>query len=496
AELADHERVLVVSSTFGTGGPPDNGAAFWTHLAADDAPRLDGTGYAVLALGDSSYDDFCGHGRNLHSRLEELGGEPLLERVDCEPFDDSVAEEWIDQVLEVLLGEPASSAVQDAPAPTVVASPPEPVTFTRAAPLSAPLLTNRVLGGAGSAKEVRQFGFALPDDATYEAGDALGIVCENAPAVVADWIAATGLDGRTTVSVGGEELPLAEALRTRRDVTRIGSELLSFVVERSASTHAARLVGRDNRSRLDQYLWGRQAVDLLREFPVQATAQDWIDVLKPLQPRQYSISSSPKTSPGEVQLTVSVVRFETEEGMPRGGVCSTYLADRAEHVPVFLQRAAHFRPPRDPNTPMIMIGAGTGVAPFRAFLHDRRADGARGRNWLLFGEQHEASDFYYRDEWDAMSRDGFLTRIDTAFSRDQRQKVYVQDRMREHGAALWRWLEDGAHVYVCGDAARMAADVDAALLQIVQAHGGMDADTALAYKQRLAAEKRYARDVY
>ena len=241
-----------------------------------------------------------------------------------------------------------------------------------------------------------------------------------------------------------------------------------------------------------------QAVDLLHEFPVQATAAEWMTVLKPLQPRQYSISSSPKTSPHEVQLTVSVVRFETEAGRRRGGVASTYLADAVGEgqASVYLQKSPHFRPPSLGDAPMIMVGPGTGIAPFRAFLHDRRADGHTGRNWLFFGEQHEATDFYYRDELLGMRDDGFLTRLDVAFSRDQRQKIYVQDRMLEHGVELWRWLQDGAHFYVCGDASRMAKDVDDTLTTIARRHGGLSEDDAAEFKKSLVAQKRYVRDVY
>jgi len=266
---------------------------------------------------------------------------------------------------------------------------------------------------------------------------------------------------------------------------------------RSADTTLATLLRRENKGRLEQFLWGRQAVDLVREFPVDASADEWIGVLKRLQPRQYSISSSPKSGAGTIELTVSVVRFETDAGNRRGGVCSTFLADGEEPVvPVFLQRSADFRPPSDPGAPMIMIGPGTGIAPFRGFLHDRRAAGHSGRNWLFFGEQHESTDFYYREELEAMRADGFLTRLDVAFSRDQRQKIYVQDRMVEHGAELWRWLQDGAHVYVCGDAARMAPDVEAALVSVAQQHGGLSAEGAAEYIQRMAADRRYVRDVY
>jgi len=235
----------------------------------------------------------------------------------------------------------------------------------------------------------------------------------------------------------------------------------------------------------------------VRDFPVQASAAEWAGVLKRLQPRQYSISSSPKTDRDTVELTVSVVRFQTEAGRARGGVCSTFLADgEGLAAPVYLQRSPAFRPPADADTPMIMIGPGTGVAPFRAFLHDRRADGHSGRNWLFFGEQHAASDFYYRDELVGMHEDGFLTRLDVAFSRDQRQKIYVQDRMLEHGARLWRWLQDGAHVYVCGDASRMAKDVEATLVTVAQQHGGLTDEAAGEYLRTLAAEGRYVRDVY
>ncbi|WP_203579659.1 bifunctional nitrate reductase/sulfite reductase flavoprotein subunit alpha [Microbacterium hibisci] len=492
-DLTDVRRLLVVTSTFGDGGPPDNAAALWHELNADGAPELSGLRYAVLALGDSNYDDFCGHGRRLDARLGELGATALLERLDLEPDADEPREAWLTQILETLTAEGAAVAAS-------VSAPAAPARrlFTRGNPVHAPLVRNELLSGPGSQKEVRRFAFDLSaSGATYEAGDSLGVVCANSPAVVAEWLDATGIAPHAIVELDGEERTFADALRTRLDITKTPVDLVRFIAERSGDSMLAALLRRENKGRLEQFLWSQQAVDLVRDFPVGATAADWAGVLKRLQPRQYSISSSPKTDPDTVELTVSVVRFETETGRARGGVCSTFLADSDALVaPVYLQRSPAFRPPSIGDRPMIMIGPGTGVAPFRSFLHDRRADGHTGRNWLFFGEQHAASDFYYRDELAEMHEDGFLTRLDVAFSRDQRQKIYVQDRMVEHGAQLWRWLEEGAHVYVCGDALRMAKDVDATLVAIAQQHGKLSEEAAAEYIRGMAADERYARDVY
>jgi NADPH-dependent sulfite reductase flavoprotein alpha-component len=489
-DLVGMRRLLLVTSTFGDGGPPDNASALWGELNAEGAPELAGLRYAVLALGDSNYDDFCGHGRRLDERLGALGATVLLDRVDLEADSTGPRDAWLERIVGVL-GEGSASA------PVIAPKPPRRL-FSRTNPVHAPLVGNELLNGPGSAKEVRRFVFDIADTgAVYEAGDSLGVVCANSAAVVGEWLDATGIPAGTVVEVDDEERSFADALRTRLDITRTSLDLVHFIAERSRDGGLATLLRRENKGRLEQFLWGRQAVDLVREFPVAASAAEWVEVLKRLQPRQYSISSSPKPDPGTVELTVSVVRFRTDAGRDRGGVCSTFLADgEGLRAPVFLQRSADFRPPVDADASAIMIGPGTGIAPFRGFLHDRRADGHGGRNWLFFGEQHAETDFYYRDELTGMRADGLLTRLDVAFSRDQRQKVYVQDRMIEHGSELWRWLEDGAHVYVCGDAARMAREVEATLIAVVQRHGAMSADSAAEYVQRLASDKRYVRDVY
>ncbi|MBJ8339657.1 bifunctional nitrate reductase/sulfite reductase flavoprotein subunit alpha [Antrihabitans sp. YC3-6] len=517
SELARVQDLFVITSTFGDGGPPDNGADFWSRLSADDAPAMKGVRYAVFAMGDSSYDDFCGHGRAVDTRLSALGAIPLLPRVDSEPDYEEPFRQWLAKVVTALAAG-ATETTPDAPAHSisparavvprggVITRPrirpavgaPKPF-FTRSEPIYAPLVRNSRLTVESSGKEVRQFGFDISEfDVTYDAGDALGIFPVNDEAVVASWLQVTGVDGDRVMEIDGDQTPLRTALQSSLDICKVTPDLLRFIGERNPDPKLAKLLRRDNKNELDKFLWSRHAVDVIRAFPVAASASDWLSVLKPIQPRQYSISSSPLVSPKEIQLTTSVVRFGREDDPRRGGVCSTFLADRAENtkVPIFLQRSPNFRPPTEPATPMIMIGPGTGIAPFRGFLQERRALGCSGKNWLFFGDQHKATNFYYRSELEELFRAGFLNRLDLAFSRDQRERIYVQDRMIEHGAELWRWVEAGAHIYVCGDATRMAKDVDDALLRIAQIHGNLSDEGALSLKKKLVADKRYVRDVY
>ncbi len=496
SQLSEYGTVLVISSTTGDGDAPDNGATFLDGLSGDSPPDLHGTRYSVLAFGDSNYDDFCGNGRRLDSRLSDLGGERMVGRVDCEPDHEEASSVWLERVLGKL-------GTEKAPTPSPTTSKPSPAGsrqgYGKKAPLPTALVRNTPLCSDGSTKDVRQFGFHLPEGTlSYEAGDALGVWPRNSDALVDEWLTATRLDGDTVVDIAGHDaMPLRTALRERLEIAKASPDLLAFVQARTRDADLERLLMPENRSALADWMWGRQSIDILTHAPVRANVDEWLSVLKPLQPRLYSISSSPKENPREVQLTVSMVRYNVH-GIPRRGVCSTYLADHAqgEDVPIFVQKSAHFKPPEDPTAPMIMVGPGTGVAPFRAFLHERRALGHTGPNWLFFGEQHEATEFYYRDELTAMLDDGSLTRLDLAFSRDQSQKVYVQDRMTEHGAQLFAWLQQGAHFFVCGDASRMARDVDDALKGIVAQHGKLAPSSTEAYVKALAAEKRYVRDVY
>nr|WP_280513260.1 bifunctional nitrate reductase/sulfite reductase flavoprotein subunit alpha [Gordonia desulfuricans] len=498
---------LFVTSTTGDGEPPDNGSSFWDVLRGDDAPNLSGVNYAVLAFGDSSYDDFCGHGRKLDERLDALGGRRITDRAECEPDYEETAGGWLEQVIVAMSAKAPTSEVTDDRV-VVVSEPADSAAapairtgsaYSRKNPYVTRLTRNVRLNGAGSQKDVRNFAFELPfDELTYTAGDALGVWPLNSHTLIDEWLAVTGLGGDEKVTAWGDPMTLRRALRERVEFAKITPDLMRFVAERNGASQVRDLVMPGNKQQLNDWSWGRQVVDVLSEFPVHASAEEWVDVFKSLTPRQYSISSSPLEQPDEVQLTVSTVRYD-HAGKTRGGVCSTFLADHADDeqdIGVFVTSATHFGPPANPDTPTIMIGPGTGIAPFRGFLNERRARGHEGHNWLFFGEQYSATDFYYRDEMTSMLSDGLLTRLDVAFSRDQDRKIYVQDRMREHGEELYRWLHDGAHVYVCGDASRMAKDVDEALKGIVAQHGKLSAKSAEAYVKALAADKRYVRDVY
>lgn len=495
AALAAGGTALFVTSTTGDGDPPDNATTLWSELTADDAPSLTGLRYAVLAFGDPSYDEFCGFGRKLDDRLAELGATRLVDRADCAPEFEMTAAEWLTSVTDtVATTAPARTAVvaveRGAPSP--------PVAYGRKNPLVTSRIRNTPLTAPGSAKDVRQIGLALPANTlTYEAGDALAVMPRNNPHLVEQVLELTGLDGDEPVTVGDDILSMATALTEKLEIAKITPALLGFINDRHHSDELTDLLAHTGTRAFDDWTWGRQLADVLVRNPVRASTTEWLSVLKPMTARQYSISSSPKENPHEVQLTVSAVRYNLH-GTPRHGVCSTYLADHAtdSDITMWVQPARHFGPPAEVDVPMIMVGPGTGIAPFRGFLHERRALGHTGRNWLFFGEQHAATDFYYRDELERFCAEGTLDRLDLAFSRDQERKIYVQDRMLEYGADIWRWLNDGAHFYVCGDKARMARDVDETLKLIVATHGKLSGDSAEAYVKALAAEQRYVRDVY
>ncbi|HEX4646712.1 MAG TPA: sulfite reductase subunit alpha [Verrucomicrobiae bacterium] len=497
-------NLLVITSTYGDGDMPDNAQGFWDWLQTDAAGNLAHLNFSVLALGDTSYEQFCAAGKKIDFRLEQLGAKRIHPRADCDLDYEAATKAWMEGALEKL-GQPSGPVLEVSASPAsngthslnqradVPAS-----HYGKSNPFPARLLVNRQLNGASSEKETRHYEIALEDSGlTYEAGDALGVAPVNCPGLVADILGALGCDGEEAVPVPGGELPIRKALGAVFDITKPGVELMQRLAAQNAALRELLDPGR--KEDLRKWLWGRGVIDLLLETPgTRFQPEEFVALLKKLAPRLYSIASSPKAHAGQVHLTINTVRYAAH-GRARKGVASTFLADRVgdlDCVKIFVQPSHGFKPPGNGDLPMIMVGPGTGVAPFRAFLHERRAAGARGRNWLFFGEQRAASDFYYRDELESMLAEGHLTKLSTAFSRDQTGKIYVQHRMLENAAELWSWLRDGAHFYVCGDASRMARDVDAALHTVVETAGGLGREAAAEFVKRLKAEKRYQRDVY
>ncbi|HEY0188353.1 MAG TPA: flavodoxin domain-containing protein [Cellulomonas sp.] len=504
--LAAMSHVLVVTSTYGEGDMPDNAELFWQALHAESAPRLEQLRYAVLGLGDTGYDDFCAAGRLLDLRFEQLGATRLAPRVDCDVDFEDPSTAWMDAILAQLAAETPAGiaggvggvAVADGSTggPGAGSSPAPARTtpqWTKRHPYPSRLVANRLLSAPGSAKEIRHLELDLGGSGiTYSAGDALNVMPRNDPALVAALLDHLGASADHPV----DDAPLGDVLTDGREIATPSKDLIALLAERAPGSELAAVVARGEREPLDRWLWGKDTLDLLRLTQVRPDVAELLGVLRPLQPRAYSISSSPLASPDRIHLTVASVRHGTER--VHGGVCSTHLADRLgadDPVGISLLPNAAFGVPDD-DAPLIMIGPGTGIAPFRGFLHERAARGAAGRSWLFFGDQHRETDFIYQDEIEGFLDRGVLTRTDLAFSRDQAEKVYVQTRMLEQGADLYAWLQDGGHVYVCGDASRMAKDVESALLQVVATHGGQDRDGAADYLARLKREKRYVRDVY
>jgi sulfite reductase (NADPH) flavoprotein alpha-component len=510
AALAAESCALILASTYGDGDAPDGVQPFYEQLCLQHFPRMEKLFYAVFALGDRHYEHFCKFGKDLDAKLAALGGNRLA---DCVQSDVEVEEPFAQWKSEMMtrMSESAPFLSRKAPVPDPIASPPGQTAsgseappskaFTRDSPLLAPIVDKRSLTDVASTKSTLHVAFEIAGTGLrYEVGDACGVIPTNDLNLVAEILQTLRFNGNERVpSIKGGATTLHDALAHERQITRLSRQLVRAYAARGHCSPLLNLIETAQQPAFDAYVHERGLIDLLVDYPgVIDDANELTNLLPKLSPRLYSISSSPAAHAGQIHTTVAVVRF-TAHNRTRGGVCSTFFADRtsiADKLPIYIQPNKKFKLPSNPDAPIIMIGPGTGIAPFRGFLHERRALGHQGRNWLFFGERSSTTDYLYREELESMQADGHLTRLDTAFSRDSAHKIYVQDRMMEHGTQLWSWLQEGASVYVCGDASRMAKDVNAALRQIVQEKGTMSAPAAEDYVAALKEQHRYHRDVY
>ncbi|PIC82660.1 sulfite reductase [NADPH] flavoprotein alpha-component [Sporosarcina sp. P1] len=492
------ENLLLVVSTHGEGDPPDTALPFFEFLHGKRAPKLDHLHYSVLALGDSSYEFFCKTGADFDQKLAELGAIQLAPRVECDLDYDEPAAQWLAAVevsLEIHTGGQSAAASVEVEASSSTQ-------YSRTNPFKAEVLENINLNGRGSNKETRHIEISLEGSGlTYKPGDSVGIFPTNNSDLVDKIIRLGNWNAEETVEINsqGERRALRIALLNHLEITVVTKPLLEKLSTYSKSEELKRIVNKENADELRAYVDGRDVYDALTDFgPVEASEQQLVGILRKLPARLYSIASSLEANPEEVHLTIGVVRYEAH-GRDRQGVCSIQCAENLEPgdtLPIYIHKNDNFRLPANLETPIIMIGPGTGIAPFRSFIEERSETGAEGKSWLFFGDQHYVTDFYYQTEWQNYVKDGMLTRLDVAFSRDTDEKVYVQHRMKQASRELYQWIEEGAVIYVCGDEQNMAKDVHATLLEILQQEGDKSLEEAEQFITQLVQEKRYQRDVY
>lgn len=494
--LAKETHVIIVASTHGEGEAPDDAVELHEFLQSKKAPKLPDLHYAVIGLGDSSYEFFCQTAKDFDQYLAKLGAQPMLERLDCDVDYDAAAAEWQLQVLEKTqqtLSTGAAEVVQLPVGQHQAAT----TVYNKHHPFSASLSVSQKITGRGSDKDVRHIEIDLEESGlTYQPGDALGVWFENDPQLADTILAKLGLEADTSVDVDGSTLSLRDALITQYEITASNPQFVTKYAELSGSKKLQKLV--DDREKLREYAAKNQIIDVLAEKKTSLTAAQLLGLLRRLTPRLYSIASSQQEVGEEVHLTVGVVEFEKANEQRQGGA-SSFLAQRLEQgdaVKVFVEANNNFKLPVDDNTPVIMIGPGTGIAPFRAFVQERENREASGKNWLFFGDRTFTEDFLYQVEWQKYLKSGVVTQMDVAFSRDQAEKVYVQQRILEQSVQVWQWLQQGAHVYVCGDATHMAKDVHQALLTVIEQQGNKTREQAEQYLNELRKDKRYQRDVY
>ncbi|BBU03625.1 MULTISPECIES: assimilatory sulfite reductase (NADPH) flavoprotein subunit [Aeromonas] len=492
-QLKKESHLLVVVSTYGEGEPPESAVDLFEQLKKGKIGKLDGLKFAVLGLGDSSYEFFCQTGKDFDGFLSKAGAERIYELASLDVAYQDAARNWGEQALNAIAATlstgAASSSVASAVQQAVGHS-----QYSKENPFPARLSVNQKITGRDSTKDIRHIEINLADSGLiYQPGDALGVWFDNDAELVGEVLALTSLSGDEATARGS----LREVLTRELELTRLHGGFITGLAEISGNAALKDLAG--DKAQVNALVASAQVVDVLKRFPTALTTEQLIGLLRPLTPRLYSIASAQSEMEEEVHLTVGVVRYPQEDGTVRSGAASSYLADRLiedGEVRVFVEHNDNFRLPQNPDTPVIMVGPGTGIAPFRAFMQEREAQGAEGKNWLFFGNPHFTQDFLYQVEWQRYVKSGLLSKISLAFSRDQANKIYVQDRLREAGQELYQWLEAGAHFYVCGDANKMAKDVQEALLDVIAEHGHKSREEAEEYLSELRRAKRYQRDVY